>query len=291
MRGKKIRWLFLFLAHESLGFAVGIGSLLEGDIAGIDEAIRAINEAVDAVDDAEDLDNQEGKKISSGTLESLGNAMKALAKLYPDVESVVEAIQQLESDPNADIPSIGDISGTNQGDADAATIVALAAWDKWVLESDQQMEFAVGEDIGGASEYRTVLRKHAVNGKQLAQAQTEAIKAGQEYVQAEMDVIVCKQDIDELRNLQSQYENLADYYAQSEAKFFDRFLAMRTGVAIEMRNMVWAYKYWTLEDSRIVLDSQKSTADFRADLLLLDAELEAISGKYATDFQRKYSLR
>ena len=169
--------------------------------------------------------------------------------------------------------------------------MALAAWDKWVLESDQQMEFAVGEDIGGASEYRTVLRKHAVNGKQLAQAQTEAIKAGQEYVQAEMDVIVSKQDIDELRNLQNQYENLADYYAQSEAKFFDRFLAMRTGVAIEMRNMVWAYKYWTLEDSRVVLDSQKSTADFRADLVLLDAELEAISGKYATDFQRKYSLR
>lgn len=265
--------------------------MLEGEIAGIDEAIRAINEAVDAVDDAEKLDNQEGKKISSGTLENLGNAMKALAKLYPDVESVVEAIQQLESDPNADIPSIGDISGTNQGDADAAAIVALAAWDKWVLESDQQMEFAVGEDIGGASEYRTVLRKHAVNGKQLAQAQTEAIKAGQEYVQAEMDVIVCMQDIDELRNLQNQYENLADYYAESEAKFYDRFLAMRTGVAIEMRNMVWAYKYWTLEDSRVVLDSQKSTADFRSDLVLLDAELEVISGKYATDFQRKYSLR
>ena len=265
--------------------------MLKGDPAGIVEAIKAIDEAVDAVADAEDLGSQEGKDISSGTLGNLGNAMKALAKLYPDVESVVEAIQQLESDPDADIPSIDDISGTNQGDADAATIVALAAWDKWVLESDHQMEFAVGEDIGGASEYRTVLRKHAVNGKQLAQAQTEAIKAGQEYVQAEMDVIVCNQDIDELRRLQNQYENLADYYFQSEAKLFDRFLAMRTGVTIEMRNMVWAYKYWTLEDSRVVLDSQKSTADFRADLLLLDTELEAVSGKYATDFQRKYSLR
>jgi hypothetical protein len=229
---------FLLLANEYLVFAAGISSICLGDPAGIGAAVTAIDDAVNAVIDAEKLDDQDGKVISSGTLESLGNAMKALGKLYPAVNSLVQAVQRLESYPNAGIPWIGDISGTSQGDADAAKIVALAAWDKWVLESDQQMGFAVDASIGGASEYRLVLRKHAVNGKQLAQAQAEAIKAGQEYVQAEMDVIVCNQDIDDLRHLQDQYQGQDEIYAQAQAKFFDRFLAMRTSVVNEMRNIV-----------------------------------------------------
>lgn len=240
--------------------------------------------------DAENLDDQSEKHISSRTLETLGSGMKALETLYPAVNSLVQAVQQLESNPDADIPSIEDISGTSQGDADAATIVALAAWDTWVLESDEQMEFAVGQSIGGASDYRLVLRKHAVNGKQLAQAQAEAINAGQGYVQAEMDVIVCNQDIDNLQDLLDQYQGDDEIYTQAEAKFFDRFLAMRTSVVIEMRNIVWAYKYWALEDSRVVLDSQKSTVDFRANLFLLDTEIETASARYTTDFQRKLFL-
>lgn len=100
---------------------------------------------------------------------------------------------QWDQNPNINIPSTGDISGTSQGDANAAAIVTMAAWDKWLLEADDQMAFAVENNIDSASAYQLALRKHAINGKQLAQAQAEAIKSGYEYVQTQMEVIRCSQ--------------------------------------------------------------------------------------------------
>lgn len=260
-----------------------------GDPGSILDAAAAIKEAVDGVKEAERNPNQGGVAISSTTLESLGICMKALETIYPKVSDAVKAAKALESNPDADIPTIGDISGSSQGDADTAAIVAPASWDKWVLESDQQLEFAVNNGIGGARNYRLALRKHAINGKQLAQSQAATVKAGQEYVQAVMEVISCNQDIKTLRDLLDRYQGQAEIYAQAEAKFFDRFLAMRTGLAIELRNMVWAYKFWALADSQVILDSQKSVADFRADIYFLEAEIEAVRARYSTDFQRKRS--
>ena len=233
---------------------------------------------------------EQDASLKSETLETLANCMKALDKIYSAVDGVVRAIHELEANPDADIPSIADISGTSQGDENAALIVTLAAWDRWVLESDEQMQFAVNQQIEGASEYRLALRKHAINGKQLAQVEAEAVKSGQEYVQAEMNVILCDKDIVALKQLRDNYTGQEEIYAQAEAKFFDRFLTMRTSLVIEMRNLVWVYKYWALEDSQVVLDSEKSTADFRADLFFIDTEIETASSRYSTDFQRASSL-
>ncbi|KAI0521854.1 hypothetical protein F5B22DRAFT_506471 [Xylaria bambusicola] len=268
-----------------IDFAAGIGTICLGDPNTGAGAAVEVAQAVKTVQEAEQIAGQVNKVLTSGTLEKLGSCMSALEKLYPLVDAIVNAVQGTESDPNATIPPTNNISGSSQGDADAATIVALAAWDKWVLESDQQMDVAVSLGIEGASDYRLALRKNAIDGKQLAQAQAEAVKAGQQYVQAQMEVILCQQDIQSLQDLHDKYQGEADIYAEAQAKFYDRFMGLRISLSIEMQNIVWAYKYYTLEDSSVVLDSQKSGADYKQDIATIKLEMENVESQYASDFQ------
>ncbi|KAI1075144.1 hypothetical protein F5B20DRAFT_595299 [Whalleya microplaca] len=274
---------FFHILKGIIDFAFGIGKLSQGDPEGFLDAIQAIGEGIDGV--KEGKQTEQDASLKSETLEALRDCMKAIETIYPAVEGVVRAVHELEANPDADIPSIADISGSSQGDGNAALIVTLAAWDRWALESDDQMQFAVDQNISGASEYLLALRKHTINGKQLAQVEAEVIKSGQEYVQAEMNVVLCDKDIEALKKLRDAYTGQEDIYEQAKAKFFDRFLSMRTSLVIEMRNLVWAYKYWALADSQVVLDSEKSTADFRADLFFIDTEVETANSRYSTDFQ------
>ncbi|KAF5861225.1 hypothetical protein ETB97_000480 [Aspergillus alliaceus] len=150
---------------------------------------------------------------------------------------------------------------------------------------DQQILFAETKGIGGAAAYQLALRKHGINGKALAQAQAEAIKAGREYVLAELQYIKSNKDIADLKELRAQFSGQEKIYAQVEAKFYSRFLGIRNSLTMEMRRLVWVYKYWALEDSAVELDSQKTVAQFQADLLTLDSEIESTGEKYATNFQ------
>lgn len=246
-----------------------------------------MNSVIDIVKAAEKLTEQIGKFISSKTFKNLAEAVKVIAQLYPTVEDMVSAVKKIHADPDAKIPIFDTVSGTAQGDADAAAIVTLAAWDKWILESDDQLSFAVGQGIGGASAYQLALRKHAINGKQLAQAQAEAIKAGQQYIQAELELSLSQRDIQELENLMKTFNGDKETYAIAEAKFYDRLIALRTSVAIEMRNLTWAYKYYALEDSKVDLDSQKSLAQYREDVATITQEIENADSRYASDDQRE----
>lgn len=214
--------------------------------------------------------------------------MQALESLYPSTAKLAAGMRELENDPNADIPSFGNITGSADGDADSRAIVTLAAWDTWSLDADAQLSYAINQGIKGASNYQVALRKQAVDGKALAQAQAEAIKAGHEYAQAAMEVIACNKDAANLQELLKQYQGDKEQYALADAKFYNRVLAIRTSLVIQMQKLVWAYKYRALADSSVVLDSQKETTAFRADLLSLDYEIQTADEKYATDYQREW---
>ncbi|GKZ30946.1 hypothetical protein AbraIFM66950_010720 [Aspergillus brasiliensis] len=277
-------------AYETLSailkFTNAIGVLTLGFQSSLGDAAKDIKSAVEDVKKVEKGLDQTGKTISSTTLESLGDCMQALESLYPGTADLAAAIKKLESDPNAVIPSSAIVTGSSDGDADARAIITLDAWDKWALDVEDQLAYAVGQSISGASAYRLALRKQAVDGKALAQAQAEAVKAGHEYIQAAIEVIVCNQDIDTLKNLLDTYTEEKEQYVQAEAKFFDRVLDIRTSLVLQMQKLVWAYKYRALADSSVVLDSQKSIEEFKADLLTLDSEIQAADERYATDFQQ-----
>lgn len=76
-------------------------------------------------------------------------------------------------------------------------------------------------------------------------------------------------------------------YAIAEAKFYDRLIALRTTVVIEMRNLTWAYKYYALENSKVDLDSLKPLAQYRDDVATIVREIQNADSKYASDDQRE----
>lgn len=250
-------------------------------------AAASVGQAVEAVAAAEKIVGQVGKFLKSDTLENLVKCVQALYDMYPIIQGIVDAVGQFELDPSVDIPSMDIISGTAKGDANAAAIVTVASWEKWILESDEQMEFAVSQGVDGAADYRLQLRKHAINGKQLAQAQAESVKAGYEYVQAQMEVIVSQQQIDGLQKLRDEYEDQEAIYALAESMLYDRAMALRTSVVLALRNMTWAYRYWALAESAVVLDSRKALIEYQQDLSTVIFEMENADSRYASDFQRE----
>ena len=277
---------YYLLTIRTSAFATAIGEICIAG-AGALGALEEAEEAVKVVEEAEKIADQTHKLLSSDTLDKLKDCMEALGSIFPAIDDLVNAVKALETDPTADIPSTDTITGSSKGDANSATIVTLAAWDKWVLESDQQLEFAVGEGIDGASEYRLALRKHAINGKALAQAQAEAVNAGEQYVQLATAVVLCEKDIQNIKNLQSRYQGEDEIYHEAEVKFYDRFMAARTSLVIELQNVAWAYRYYALDDSRVVLDSMKTAEEFQSDILAIAQEIENADMRYSTDAQRE----
>jgi Tfp pilus assembly major pilin PilA len=263
------------IAFDAKLYSISTASSLDGVLS----AISAIKEIVNQVKAAEQNTAKQDRKISWNTLQQLSDSMGPLERLYFSMVTLVTAVKECETDPNAVIPPVDDVSGTSQGDADARLIVTLAAWDTWTLESVSQLDFAIAHSIRGTASYRTALQKYSINGKALAQADAQATKAGQEYVLAEMEVITCQKDIRELEDLIGKYTGEAALYAAAKAKFYDSFLSMQTSVGIQMRNMAWAYKYWALEDSPLVLDSQKTTAQFRYDVYAIDEAMNEVNSR------------
>jgi hypothetical protein len=140
-----------------------------------------MKEIANRISDAVKTSKPEENKASSETITALAEYMKAIEELYPTTDSMVVGITQVEKQPDAELPALREISGADGCDADAQVIINLAAWDKWILESDQQLGFAVKKDIGRASKYQLAEGKYGNSGKALAQSQAEAVKLRHEY--------------------------------------------------------------------------------------------------------------
>lgn len=246
-------------------------------VGGGGEAAGAAEAAIETVVEFEKEASAVAELISSDTLKNLKKCVEFLQALYPVIQQIVDAAKVLETDPSAKIPPT---------DTDSAALVTVASWDKWITEADLSLKFAVENSIKTADTYQLALRSHAINGKLLAQAEAEAIKAGQQYVQAAMEAVLCERDVERLESLIDKYEGQEDVYEAAKASLFDRFMALRTSLVIERRNITWAYKYYALKNSRVVLDVLKSTAEYRQDKLSIKKDVDNADSAYATDFER-----
>jgi hypothetical protein len=267
--------------------ATGLGwiALFDSDGA-IASGFGALSDGYNELININHVETETDVKVKPSTLQDLTDCMRMLESLYPTTDDMVALIEQLVMKPDADIPALGGVAG---GDADSRTIIAIAAWDNWRTESVDQVETAVVNHIGGAAKYRLAVEKQAVDGKALVQAEAEAVRAGYEYIAAAMEVIACMKDIKALKELKAQYNGEEKIYAQAAAKFYSRFLAIQTSLTIEMRKLLWAYKYDTLLDSRVELGCQKRSYEFRNDLLVITTDIETADEHYGADYQRVLS--
>ena len=273
-----------YFAHHVIAFAVAIGAICMGDPAGLTTAPAQVEDAIQAAETAEKLADT---ILKSGTLKKLKQTATMGFKLYGKMDTTVEKMKELQNDPNAKIPTPASDDDDGAADAKHSINLSLASWDKWQLESDEQLAFAIDQKIDGAAEYRLELRKHAINGKLLAQSQAQAVKAGQEYVRAQLEYTLGKSDIDDLTKLKDNYKEEEKQAKQAESMFYDRLLAIRTSILIELRNVAWAYKYYALQDSSIKFDLLKSMPEFRQDVLTIKQEVENANSRYSSDNTRE----
>lgn len=120
-----------------------------------------MDDIMDMAHDIDDFVDAAGdRKISGATVSELGESMASLATIFKTINSSVEA-----ANGGNPPPPIDSVTGSGKGDADASAIVSIGAWDKWIEDSDRQLQAAVEKEIDGATDYRAALRKHAINGK------------------------------------------------------------------------------------------------------------------------------
>ncbi len=256
-----------------------------GEIAG---AVKTAEEAAKA---------SQTLKLAATTLEKVGKAAEACYKLYEAMKKAVDDMEKLQNNPNAKIPTRdnnGDAKGDTPGevdqdvDADLTSIVSLSEWKQWQLESDAQLADAVDLKIDGAKEYRLALSKHALNGILLAQAQAQAVKAGQEYVKAQLEASLGAKDIDSIEKLKQEYKEAEDQVKKAESLLYNRLLAVRTNVVIELRYACLAFKYYTLQDSSVKLDLLKPIPEYDRDVSTIKLEVQNAESKYTDDQTRKW---
>lgn len=224
--------------------------------------------------------------LTADKITKLKESVEASIALFDSTTAVVQMVDTLQSNSSVSPTPLTE-EDTVMGKYGMSDIIALAAWDSWALDADQQMEFSNSEGIGGASEYRLELRKHAVEGKLVTQARGQATKAGQEYNNLQLSVHMAQRDLDRLRGVRNSFQSQSDGAEETRASFFDKLMMIRTGVLIQMRKAALAYKYLSLANSKVNLDPLKSIADLRADALLITQEVERWQEQSSSDFSRE----
>ncbi|GFF61686.1 hypothetical protein IFM51744_10763 [Aspergillus udagawae] len=126
--------------------------------------------------------------------------------------------------------------------------------DAWSLDTNDRVANACNAGVTGADAYRLGLRIHALDGKKLAQAQTEVIQAGQDLVHAQLELNRCNQDLKVLNTLKQKVKKEKVITEIEEAKFFNQYIS--------------------IHDSTIPLNPTGDVEDYSNDLSTLTEETE-----------------
>ncbi|KAF7899254.1 uncharacterized protein EAF01_008467 [Botrytis porri] len=268
-----------------IGFALAIGEIAIGNPAGAASAPTAAASAVKVISEAANVANS---FVKPETIKALKSGTEAIFKLWTSTNTTVTDVraQTLNSSlPNINLnPVGGDVSGDDQVSSDLTSIVSLAAWDDWTLQTDSQLSFAVARSIRGAGAYQLELRRHAIDGKLLVQARAQAVKIGQEYLQLRLHLHAMQANASRLQELLNTYQGEEDAAIEAQNYFYNRMSMLRTSIMIYMRDAVWAYKYYTLSDSSIVLNPLKSIQEYQQDSQIIIQEVTTCKERYSSDF-------
>ncbi|KAF4577354.1 hypothetical protein EYR36_005342 [Pleurotus pulmonarius] len=248
-------------AFLAIRIAFSIAILVTGNPASIGDILETVLEAGETI--------SEIAKISE-SVKQLQDVVQTLNAMWASTLKTVEVMMQIKNNPDWDVStSAGDV----QASAVLVAMTGIAAWDVWRLEVEEAIQAAVDEGIGGASKYLLELRKHSINGKLLCMARAQAVRAGQEYSELQMSVWVTRRDTARLVALREQFEHEEAAAKEASIYFWDRLMLLNTGVLTMMRNVIWAYRYYALRDSTVILSPLKSVADFKADSQTLRTEV------------------
>lgn len=237
-------------------------------------------------------DFEKAAKLQKDSLLWLFKASDTLVKLYDLATKLVPAVKAAEKDPGAKLKFdekylSPEKSAVEAGEASALAVVA--AWDRWMLETDGQMESAVSAGIDGAAAYRTQLREHAIDGKLMTEAQAMAVKTSGEYVQAVLSLVAARESVERMTALRTSFMGQEDALVEAKTAYFDRLEEARTNILVRMRTVQLAHQYETLTSSKVRLDPLKDNIlSYKEDAYDVVDELEQSQSLRGDDPSRQY---
>ncbi|KAB8268286.1 hypothetical protein BDV30DRAFT_245887 [Aspergillus minisclerotigenes] len=256
---KHKKWAIFQILGAIADFGLSIGMLLLGSSGGS----GPVSKAIEAAEEVEKSGEAVKSLLRSDVLKKIAKGASTVYKLYPNISKAIKNLQELEKNPDADVRPIQEVQGEA---ADADALLSIAEWDKWLEDANNGLAFAVTEQVDGAAAFQSGLRKHSINGKLLAQAKAEAIKSAQEYIHAYMEVVLHQRDFKRLTELEKKFRKDQKLTEEVEVRLYDRYMAVRTSILIQMRNVAWAYKFAVLDNDPIQVDPLKNVQDYRKDL-------------------------
>ncbi|KNG88049.1 hypothetical protein ANOM_004109 [Aspergillus nomiae NRRL 13137] len=270
---KQKKWAIFKILGAIADFGLSIGMLLLGSSGGS----GPVSKAIEAAEEVEKRGEAVKSLLRSDVLKKIAKGASTVYKLYPNISKAIKNLQELEKNPDADVRPIQEV----QGDAaDADALLSIAEWDKWIEDANNGLALAVSEKVDGAAAFQSGLRKHSINGKLLAQAKAEAIKSAQEYIHAYMEVVLNQKDFRRLTELETEFRKNQKLTEEVEVRLYDRYMAVRTSILIQMRNVAWAYKFAVLDNYPIQIDPLKNVQDYRKDLSDLVMKLQRFKEQY-----------
>ncbi|KAK9761109.1 hypothetical protein K7432_014226 [Basidiobolus ranarum] len=245
-------------------FVGSVALMCVGDVAAAGGAAKAAANVVSAAEKVTEM------------VELIQKVAETIQKLYALMEKINQLIE-LQSSYESTLGA-GDsldelaskLKSIDFSKFDAA--LSKADWDAFTLNVDQMLGEVITEGVAGAAEYQLVLKKFAVYGKAVVDAQVASCEAIEEFVRISLErVMVQKQKSNYVEYVKELGDDI-EAYNKLSIKFYDLSLTQKFWFNYHLAKYIQSFRYWALRESTIQMSMLKRGADYRALLAVLKAE-------------------
>ncbi|ORX97490.1 hypothetical protein K493DRAFT_336545 [Basidiobolus meristosporus CBS 931.73] len=245
-------------------FVGSVALMCVGDVAAAGGAAKAAANVVSAAEKVAEM------------VEVIQKVAETIQKLY----DLMDKINQLTNIQNSYESALGagqdiDELAAKLRDVDFSkydAALSKADWDAFTLSVDHMLTEVIAEGVSGAAEYQMVLKKFAIYGKAVVDAQVASCEAIEEFVRISLErVMVEKQKANFVEYLKELGDDI-EAYNQLSIKFYDLSLTQKFWFNYHLAKYIQAFRYWALRESAIQMSMLKRGADYRQLLAVLKAE-------------------
>lgn len=201
---------------------------------------------------------------------SLAEQIEAIGQLLSDVREASAGISALSADSSV---SVSDDELANNFAQLNVTVPTLEqvnlAWEAFIINARAQMQGAIDEDIGGASDYLVALEKLVSQGKAISATEVALAQELSRQIDLRISAEVNRAQVARINNLIGEIETQQSALATLETEFFRALNSLKRPMFVALANYEAAFNYWALEDSNVEPSLNRSYEEYRRDIAFL----------------------
>jgi hypothetical protein len=204
--------------------------------------------------------------------EKLKPTLKALGELFAKIKLMADQMKDL----NPTVPS-QDFQKVNMN---IGALNAIAQWRYFDVQVELFKESLAACDIPDKDKYYLALKALVIDGQTFIQAQTELITRGDELAVITLRLRQEERARPALENMVKHFQNDNNCVQMLKIAMFDRLLAIRSLVFVDMYSYASAYMFHSLDTwVPITLSPTKPIVDYLSDAATLQSAVVAFGSK------------